>query len=90
MCLGLPGRLVALLEGGELGQVEIAGVVRQVDLSLLPEPPSPGDYLLVHSGIALEPLSPERAREATAWFTPASAPESGTRPVLRDEGAEQQ
>jgi hydrogenase expression/formation protein HypC len=90
MCLGLPGRVVTVLEGGGLGQVEIAGVVRQVDLSLLPVPPSPGDYLLVHSGIALEPLSPERAREAIAWFTPASAPEPETRQVLGDEVAEQQ
>ena len=88
MCLGLPGRVLAINQGGQLGQLEIAGVIRPVDLSLLPQPPVPGDYLLVHSGIALELLSPERAREAIGWFPPASAPESG--PVLRDEGSEQQ
>jgi hydrogenase expression/formation protein HypC len=98
MCLGLPGRVVALAAGGRLGQVEVAGVIRLIDLSLLPQPPAPGDYLLVHSGIALELLPPEQASEAAAWFrsapadppAPASAPEPGTGPLLRDEGTQQQ
>ena len=101
MCLGLPGRVVALAENGHLGQVEVAGVIRLIDLSLLPRPPAPGDYLLVHSGIALELLPPEQASEAAAWFGPApaahtdppaaaSAPEPGTGPLLRDEGTQQQ
>jgi hydrogenase expression/formation protein HypC len=100
MCLGLPGRVVALAENGRLGQVEVAGVIRLIDLSLLPRPPAPGDYLLVHSGIALELLPPEQASEAAAWFRSApaadtdppaaSAPEPGTGPLLRDEGTQQQ
>jgi hydrogenase assembly chaperone HypC/HupF len=71
MCLGLPGRVVALAAGGRLGQVEVAGAIRLIDLSLLPAAPAPGDYLLVHSGIALELMPPEQAREVAAWFSPA-------------------
>jgi hydrogenase expression/formation protein HypC len=89
MCLGLPGRVVALTEGADLGQVEIAGVIRQIDLSLLPELPAPGDYLLVHGGIALERMPPEWAHEVAGWF-PASAPEPGPEPFLREEGTQQQ
>ena len=87
MCLGLPGRIVALDEGGDLGQVEVAGVIRQIDLSLLPATPLPGQYVLVHSGIALELMSADQALEAEAWFR-GSAPAAG--PFLRDEGAEDQ
>lgn len=87
MCLGLPGRIVALTEGGDLGQVEIAGVIRQIDLSLLPATPMPGQYVLVHSGIALELMPTDQALQAETWFR-SSAPAAG--PVLRDEGAEQQ
>jgi hydrogenase expression/formation protein HypC len=92
MCLGLPGRIVSLDEGTNLGRVEVAGVVREIDLSLLQGPLAPGDYLLVYSGIALERMSPDQAQEAEAWF-PASAaevppPEVG--PLLREERAEDQ
>jgi hydrogenase expression/formation protein HypC len=86
MCLGLPGRVVALDEGGNLGQVDIAGVIRRIDLSLLPATPMPGQYVLVHSGIALELLPAEQAAEAEAWLG-YSAPAAGA--ILRDEGAEQ-
>ncbi|HJQ00304.1 MAG TPA: HypC/HybG/HupF family hydrogenase formation chaperone [Jatrophihabitans sp.] len=86
MCLGLPGRVVALNEGGNLGQVDIAGVIRRIDLSLLPATPVPGQYVLVHSGIALELLPAEQATEAEAWLG-YSARAAG--PILRDEGAEE-
>jgi hydrogenase expression/formation protein HypC len=87
MCLGLPGRIVAVDESGDFGQVEIAGVIRQVDLGLLPTTPTPGQYVLVHSGIALELMSAGQALEAEAWFS-SSAPAPG--PILRNEGAEDQ
>ena len=63
MCLGLPGRLVSWRAGEPVAGVEVAGVVREVDVSLIQGPFLPDDYLLVHSGFALERISAGRAAE---------------------------
>lgn len=68
MCLGIPGRVVDCPEGTDLGRVEVAGVVREINLSLLEGPSVPGEYVLIHSGFALERMSPERAADALAFF----------------------
>jgi hydrogenase expression/formation protein HypC len=68
MCLGIPGRIVATTPGLDLGQVEVAGVVREINLALLDGPFVPGEYILIHSGFALERMSPERAADALAFF----------------------
>lgn len=68
MCLGLPGRVVRVEDGGRTGRVDVAGVERDIDLSLLSEPALPGEHVLVHSGIALERMSPDQAREAESLF----------------------
>jgi hydrogenase expression/formation protein HypC len=54
---------------GKTGQVEVAGVMREIDLSLLPGPLAPGDHVLIHSGIALERMTPEQARSAGGPFS---------------------
>ncbi|MCW2539950.1 MAG: HypC/HybG/HupF family hydrogenase formation chaperone [Frankiales bacterium] len=68
MCLGLPGQVVSVVAGSHIGRVEVAGVVRDIDLSLLAGPVLPGEYVLVHSGMALERMSVERAGEAAGAF----------------------
>ncbi|TCC03734.1 HypC/HybG/HupF family hydrogenase formation chaperone [Kribbella soli] len=68
MCLGIPGRVVDCLDGADLGRVEVAGVVRDINLSLLDSPVAPGEYVLIHSGFALERMSRERAADALAFF----------------------
>jgi hydrogenase expression/formation protein HypC len=68
MCLGLPGRLVSVAAGDTVARVEVAGVERDIDISLLAGPFVPGEYLLVHSGIALERMSAERAAEVRSLF----------------------
>jgi hydrogenase expression/formation protein HypC len=68
MCLGIPGRIVSTTEGFDLGQVEVAGVVREINLALLDGPFVPGEYILIHSGFALERMSAERAADALAFF----------------------
>ncbi len=77
MCLGLPGRVVSVEEGGidghRTGQVEVAGVLRRIDLGLLRGPVLPDEHVLIHSGIALERMSAERAREMESLFAPPGA-----------------
>lgn len=68
MCLGVPGRVVRLHTGGDLADVDVAGVVRTVNIGLLEEPPAPGEHILIHSGFALERMSEEEARDALAVF----------------------
>jgi hydrogenase expression/formation protein HypC len=68
MCLALPGRLVSVVDGDDLARVEVAGVVRDIDVSQLSGPLTPGEYMLVHSGFALERISAERAGEASTSF----------------------
>ena len=66
MCLGLPGRVIALHEGGDLADVDVAGVVRAINIGLLDGPLAPGDHILIHSGFALERMTREEARDALA------------------------
>ncbi|WP_329006001.1 HypC/HybG/HupF family hydrogenase formation chaperone [Kribbella sp. NBC_00709] len=68
MCLGIPGRVVDCRDGADLGRVEVAGVVRDINMSLLDDPVAPGEYVLIHSGFALERMSQQRAADALAFF----------------------
>lgn len=67
MCLGVPGRLLSVDGGDGLaqGMVEFAGVQRRVCLACVPDA-SPGDYVIVHAGIAISRVD---AEEAARIFT---------------------
>jgi hydrogenase expression/formation protein HypC len=80
MCLGLPGRVVEIRPGSDVAQVEVAGVLRDINIGLLDGPFVAGDYILIHSGFALERMSPDDAREALQMFAGDSpAPEQEAR-----------
>jgi hydrogenase expression/formation protein HypC len=66
MCLGLAGRVVAWSEGSDLADVEVGGSVRPIYMALLAAPVRPGDWVLIHSGFALEPMTADEARDAMA------------------------
>ena len=51
MCLGVPGRIVAV--DGDVATVDFWGVQRQVRLEVVDEPVQPGDYILNHVGYAI-------------------------------------
>jgi hydrogenase expression/formation protein HypC len=51
MCLGVPGRIVAV--DGAVATVDFWGVQRQVRLDVVDEPVQPGDYILNHVGYAI-------------------------------------
>ncbi len=60
MCLAVPMEIIEIDES--LATVEVAGVRRQVNVELIPEP-TIGDYVIVHAGYAIEKLSPQEAVE---------------------------
>jgi hydrogenase expression/formation protein HypC len=69
MCLGIPGQVVELVEGydGQLAVVDVQGARRRINVGMLEdEPPSPGDWVLIHMGFALERVDETEAHEALA------------------------
>jgi len=65
VCLALPGEVLALepVAGSwrRAARVRFGGVVKQVDVSLVPEARE-GDYVLVHVGVALAVVDEAEAR----------------------------
>ena len=69
MCLGIPGRVIAMIEGygGQLALVDVAGEQRRVNVGMLPEKTfSQGDWVIIHMGFVVEKTD---ARGAEAAMT---------------------
>ncbi len=69
MCLGIPGQVVELVEGydGQLALVDVQGAQRRINIGMLEdEQVSPGDWVLIHMGFALDRIDEAGAREALA------------------------
>jgi hydrogenase expression/formation protein HypC len=70
MCLGIPGKVVAITDPArKLGLVEVAGVRREINLACIVDEAHPverclGDWVLVHVGFAMSRID-EREAEAT-------------------------
>jgi hydrogenase expression/formation protein HypC len=67
MCLGIPGRVVRILEGnaGQLALVDVLGARRPINLGMLEDPAlGPGDWILIHMGFALERIDEAGAAKA--------------------------
>jgi hydrogenase expression/formation protein HypC len=63
MCLGVPGKVVAIHAGGvgmTMGRVSFGGILKEVCLAYTPEA-QVGDYVLVHVGFAISVLGEEEA-----------------------------
>jgi len=62
MCLAIPGQVVALVdESAQLATVDVAGVLRNVNVGLL-EAARPGDWVLIHVGFALSKVDEDEAQ----------------------------
>ncbi len=65
MCLGIPGRVVELTEHPDIARVDVEGVVRDINLALLEDDPAtPGDWILIHLGFALQKMTEAEVDEA--------------------------
>ncbi len=70
MCLGVPGKVVAIQEnelGMTLGRVSFGGIIKDVSLAYLPDVRL-GDYVVVHVGFALSRVDEEAAKEIFAFL----------------------
>jgi hydrogenase expression/formation protein HypC len=69
MCLGVPGKVVAIDPadvGMTMGRVSFGGIVKEVCLAYTPQA-QVGDYVLVHVGFSISVLDEEEA-EGTLRF----------------------
>lgn len=66
MCLGVPGKIVAI--DGEVATVDFWGVRRQVRLDIIDEPAAVGDYILNHVGFAIRRIPAESVAETLSLY----------------------
>lgn len=66
MCLGVPGRIVAV--DGQIATVDFWGVRRQVRLDLVDAPVNVGDYILNHVGFAIRRIPDEEIAGTLALY----------------------
>jgi hydrogenase expression/formation protein HypC len=66
MCLAVPVQIKSVDENN-MATVTLGGVERQVSLIMTPEA-GEGDYVLIHTGYAINLLSPEEAQASLEAF----------------------
>ncbi len=66
MCLGVPGRVLAV--NGLVAIVDFWGVTREVRLELVDQPVTPGDYILNHVGYAIRRIPQDDIQETLALY----------------------
>ena len=90
MCLAIPGKVLEVSGDDPLlrsGRVSFNGVVKQVSLTCAPEA-RPGDYVLVHVGVAISVIDEKEAQETFRYLQQmgdldgleSQAPEKGGAP----------
>ncbi len=74
MCLGVPGRIEKLTRCEELvrlGEVSFAGVLKEINLSYVPEA-GEGDWVMVHVGFAIAKIDESAALATLQILIPDS------------------
>ena len=72
MCLGIPGKVARWIERDPLlaaAEVEFAGVRRVCQMACVPEA-EPGEYVIVHAGVAISRIDPAAAEQTLAELGP--------------------
>ncbi|MDQ3615023.1 MAG: HypC/HybG/HupF family hydrogenase formation chaperone [Actinomycetota bacterium] len=79
MCLGVPGRVVNLVDGFEdqLALVDVGGAQRRVNIGMLDVPPGSGAWILVHMGFAVDVLDEDEAHAVLAGLEMMGQPREG-------------
>jgi len=65
MCLAVPGLVMSI--DGDYAEVDFGGVKKRGCVSLLPDLKT-GEYVIVHTGYAIESMKPEEAKKTLALF----------------------
>lgn len=65
MCLSIPAKIESI--EGDMAQVSVGGVTYRASLQLLDDVKT-GDYILLHTGFAIQKISEEEAAETLRIF----------------------
>ena len=60
MCLGIPARVVEIEKN--VAKVDVGGILREISIDLCPDV-SVGEYVLIHTGFAIQKMNEEEAQE---------------------------
>jgi hydrogenase expression/formation protein HypC len=69
MCLGIPGRVVEMVEGygNQLALVDVLGAQRRINIGMLEDQElATGDWIVIHMGFAMERIDAAGAEKALA------------------------
>ncbi len=66
MCLGIPMKVVKIDRGLKLAEAEAGGVRREISIAMMGDEIAEGDWVMVHTGFALEKLDYKDAQELLA------------------------
>lgn len=71
MCLAVPGRVVDIIESGDIafriGKVDFGGIRKEINLAYTPEA-EVGKYVLVHVGFAISVIDEAEARRVFQYL----------------------
>ncbi len=89
MCLGIPGRIVEIVDGfaDQLALVDVEGARRKINIGMLEEVPAPDDWVLIHMGFALELIDEAKADEAIAGLEMMGQSREDSEPEATVRGA---
>ena len=65
MCLSIPAKIESI--EGDMATVSVGGATYRASLVMI-EDAQPGDYVLLHTGFAIQKLSEEEAEETLRLF----------------------
>jgi hydrogenase expression/formation protein HypC len=69
MCLGIPGRVVSMVDGygNQLALVDVLGAQRRINIGMLEDHKlATGDWIVIHMGFAMERIDAAGAEKALA------------------------
>lgn len=91
MCLGIPGRIVELVDAEhQIAKVDVSGVRRNVNIALLvgDDAVGVGDWVLIHVGFAMAKIDEEEANATREFLELLGAPYEEELRDLRASGIE--
>jgi len=66
MCLGIPGKIIEIEKN--VAKVDVGGLLRDISLDLCPDV-SIGEYVLIHTGFAIQKVDAKEAEETLDLLT---------------------
>jgi hydrogenase expression/formation protein HypC len=71
MCLAIPGKILEITgqldETFRTGKVSFGGITKEVNLRMVPDA-QPGDYVMVHVGVAISKVDEEEAAKVFSYL----------------------